>query len=174
MSGSWTPIDTISARSSKERCGSSTLLMGSMTTTSTRHFCPGQIIDYVWRADNLAKVQANLTSRNIVTASFLSNYYHDKYDGLGFLFRSQPLRPRLKLPIWGPQRSVLFPRRNTAGNRIRRRPVRHDPDAKGNLRSTFLFSRGQLLPARGRARPPGARYFESLPAVPSVAWTARH
>jgi len=39
----------------------------------------------VWRGDNLAKVQANLTNRNIVTASFLSNYYHDKYDGLGFL-----------------------------------------------------------------------------------------
>jgi hypothetical protein len=48
--------------------------------------------DYVWRVDNLAKVQANLTARNIVTASFLSNYYHDEYDGLGFLV-PQPATP---------------------------------------------------------------------------------
>jgi len=35
--------------------------------------------DYIWRIGNLSKVQANLTSRNILTTSFLINYLHDQY-----------------------------------------------------------------------------------------------
>ena len=38
--------------------------------------------------DNLVKLQSNLTTRNIVTASFLSNYYHDQYAGLWVLHAS--------------------------------------------------------------------------------------
>src|SRR5208282_5832057 len=48
--------------------------------------------DHVWRMDNLAKLQSNLTTRNIVTASFLSDYYHDQYAGLGVL-QPQPTTP---------------------------------------------------------------------------------
>jgi carboxypeptidase family protein/TonB-dependent receptor-like protein len=35
--------------------------------------------DYIWRIGNLSKVQTNLTSRNILTTSFLINYLHNQY-----------------------------------------------------------------------------------------------
>jgi hypothetical protein len=42
--------------------------------------------------DNLVKLQSNLTNRNIVTASFLSDYYHDEHAGEGVLM-PQPTTP---------------------------------------------------------------------------------
>ena len=85
VSGSWTPIDTISGPIIKGRMWFIDALDGEYDNNVDASLLPRPDRDYVWRADNLAKVQANLTSRNLVTASFLSNYYHDKYDGLGFL-----------------------------------------------------------------------------------------
>lgn len=38
--------------------------------------------DGLWRVSNLAKVQTNLTSRNILTTSFLINHLHDEHTGL--------------------------------------------------------------------------------------------
>jgi len=38
--------------------------------------------DAVWRIGNLAKVQTNLTSRDIFTGSFLINHFHDEHYGL--------------------------------------------------------------------------------------------
>ena len=43
--------------------------------------------DHLWRAGNLAKIQTNLTSRNILTTSFLFNYLDDQHAGLS------PLQP---------------------------------------------------------------------------------
>jgi len=43
--------------------------------------------DHFWRAGNFAKVQTNLTSRNILTTSFLFNYLDDQHAGLS------PLQP---------------------------------------------------------------------------------
>lgn len=48
--------------------------------------------DHLLRIGNLAKVQANVTSRNIVTGSFLVNHLHNDYDGLS------PLSPQLSNP----------------------------------------------------------------------------
>jgi hypothetical protein len=48
--------------------------------------------DHLLRIGNLAKVQANVTSRNIVTTSLLVNHLHDQYDGLS------PQSPRLSNP----------------------------------------------------------------------------
>jgi hypothetical protein len=48
--------------------------------------------DHLLRIGNLAKLQANITSRNIVTGSFLVNHLHDDYDGLS------PLSPQLSNP----------------------------------------------------------------------------
>jgi len=48
--------------------------------------------DYIWRIGNLSKVQANLTSRNILTTSFLINYLHDQYAFLS------PQSPQLTNP----------------------------------------------------------------------------
>jgi hypothetical protein len=43
--------------------------------------------DHLWRAGNLAKVQANISARNILTTSFLFNYLDDQHAGLS------PLQP---------------------------------------------------------------------------------
>ncbi len=48
--------------------------------------------DHLLRLGNLAKLQANVTSRDIVTGSFLVNHLHDDYYGLS------PLSPQLSNP----------------------------------------------------------------------------
>ncbi len=48
--------------------------------------------DHIWRIGNLAKIQANVTSRHIVTASFLVNHLRDDYSGLS------PQNPQLSSP----------------------------------------------------------------------------
>ena len=48
--------------------------------------------DHLLRIGNLAKIQANVTSRNIVTTSLLVNHLHDQYDGLS------PQSPQLSNP----------------------------------------------------------------------------
>ena len=52
----------------------------------------GQENDHALRIGNLFKVQTNLTSRNILTTSFLGNYLHDEYAYLS------PLNPQLASP----------------------------------------------------------------------------
>ncbi len=47
----------------------------------------GADIDPLWRVGNLAKVQTNLSSRNILTTSFLINHLNDEHSGLS------PLNP---------------------------------------------------------------------------------
>lgn len=49
--------------------------------------------DHVWRIGNLAKLQTNLSSRNILTTSFLYNRLHDEYDGLN------PFNPQSATPL---------------------------------------------------------------------------
>jgi hypothetical protein len=49
--------------------------------------------DHLWRVGNLAKVQANLTSRNILTTSFVYNYLNDQHLGLSPL-QPVPTTPR--------------------------------------------------------------------------------
>jgi hypothetical protein len=48
--------------------------------------------DYLLRIGNLAKLQANVSSRDIVTTSFLVNHLHDQYAGLS------PQSPQLSNP----------------------------------------------------------------------------
>lgn len=55
--------------------------------------------DVFWRIGNLAKVQANLTSRNILTTSFDYNFAHDQYSGLS-PFNPQPATPAVREPIY--------------------------------------------------------------------------
>jgi Carboxypeptidase regulatory-like domain len=92
LDGSWTPIDTFSGPIIKGKMWFIDALDGEFDDNVDTQLRPLPDRDYVWRVDNLAKVQANLTARNIVTASFLSNYYHDEYAGLGFL-TPQPATP---------------------------------------------------------------------------------
>jgi carboxypeptidase family protein/TonB-dependent receptor-like protein len=82
---SWTPIYSVSGPIVKGKVWFLDALDGEFDDNVAPQLPPGADRDYVWRADDLAKLQVNPTTRNIVTASFLANYFHDKYDGLGFL-----------------------------------------------------------------------------------------
>ena len=42
----------------------------------------GEDTDHIWRVGNIAKIQANVTARDIVTTSFLVNQLHDDHQGL--------------------------------------------------------------------------------------------
>ena len=88
----WTPIYTMSGPIRKGKMWFIDALDGEFDNNITKQLPAGSDSDHVWRVDNLAKLQSNLTTRNIVTASFLSNYYHDPYDGLSVL-QLQPTTP---------------------------------------------------------------------------------
>ncbi|MGB8012716.1 MAG: carboxypeptidase regulatory-like domain-containing protein [Terriglobales bacterium] len=90
--GEWTPIYTLSGPIHKGKMWFIDALDGEYNNTIIRQLPSGSDADHYWRVDNLAKLQSNLTSRNIVTASFLSNYYHDQYAGLSVL-QPQPTTP---------------------------------------------------------------------------------
>ena len=90
--GEWTPIYTMSGPIRKGKMWFIDALDGEYDNTIIKQLPSGSDRDHSWRVDNLARVQANITTRNIVTASFLSNYYHDEYAGLS-LFQPQATTP---------------------------------------------------------------------------------
>ncbi len=81
----WTPIYTMSGPIRKGKMWFIDTLDGEYDDYVTKQLPDGADSDHVWRMDNLIKVQSNLTTRNIVTASFLSDYYHEEYAGEGVL-----------------------------------------------------------------------------------------
>lgn len=89
--GEWTPIYTMSGPIRKGKMWFIDALDGDYDNTIIKQLKTGDT-DHLWRVDNLAKLQSNLTARNIVTVSFLSNYYHDEYAGLSVL-QTQPTTP---------------------------------------------------------------------------------
>jgi Carboxypeptidase regulatory-like domain/TonB dependent receptor len=90
--GQWVPLVTMSGPIRRGRMWFIDALDGEYDNTIVKQLPSGSDADHLWRVDNLAKLQSNLTTRNIVTASFLSNYYHDQYAGLS-LFQPQPTTP---------------------------------------------------------------------------------
>jgi hypothetical protein len=90
--GEWTPIYTMSGPIRKGKMWFIDALDGEYDNNITKQLPSGSDTDHVWRIDNLAKLQSNLTTRNIATVSFLSNYYHDEYAGLSVL-QPQPTTP---------------------------------------------------------------------------------
>lgn len=81
----WTPIYTMSGPLRKGKMWFIDALDGEVDDNLVKQLPAGSDRDHPWRVDNLAKLQSNLTTRNIVTASFLSNYYHDPNNGLSVL-----------------------------------------------------------------------------------------
>jgi hypothetical protein len=81
----WTPIVTVSGPLRKGKMWLFDALDGEYDNDVVKQLPAGSDRDHVWRLDNLAKLQSNLTTRNIVTVSFLSNYYHDPSNGLSVL-----------------------------------------------------------------------------------------
>jgi hypothetical protein len=90
--GQWVPIFTMSGPIRKGRVWFIDALDGEYDNNITKQLPSSSDADHIWRVDNLAKLQSNLTTRNIVTVSFLSNYYHDQYAGLSLL-QPQPTTP---------------------------------------------------------------------------------
>jgi hypothetical protein len=89
----WVPVVTMSGPIRKGRTWFIDALDGEYDNNITKQLPSSSDADHVWRVDNLAKLQSNLTTRNIVTVSFLSNYYHDQYAGLSLL------QPQATTPI---------------------------------------------------------------------------
>jgi hypothetical protein len=81
----WTPIVTVSGPIRKGKTWFIDALSGEYDDNLVKQLPAGSDRDHVWRMDNLAKLQSNLTTRNLVTLSFLSNYYHDPFAGLSLL-----------------------------------------------------------------------------------------
>ncbi|MGB7130261.1 MAG: TonB-dependent receptor, partial [Candidatus Sulfotelmatobacter sp.] len=90
--GQWVPILTLSGPVRKGKMWFMDSLDGEYDDFIIQQLPSGADSDHLWRVDNLAKLQSNLTTRNIVTLSFLSNYYHDEYAGLSDL-QPQPTTP---------------------------------------------------------------------------------
>ena len=90
--GQWVPILTLSGPVRKGKMWFIDSLDGEYDNTIIQQLPSSADNDHLWRVDNLAKLQSNLTTRNIVTLSFLSNYYHDEYAGLSYL-QPQPTTP---------------------------------------------------------------------------------
>ena len=89
----WTPRFTFSGPIVKGKAWFFDGLEGEYSNFIIPQLAPGQDTDHYWRAGNLAKIQANVTSRNIVTASFLYNYLNDQYSGLS-LFNPATANPQ--------------------------------------------------------------------------------
>jgi Carboxypeptidase regulatory-like domain len=89
----WIPLFTVSGPIKKGKTWFIDSLDGEYDNNIFVNLPPNANTDHVWRVDNLAKLQTNLTTRNIVTMSFLSNYYHDEYEGLSLL-QPQATTPR--------------------------------------------------------------------------------
>jgi hypothetical protein len=78
----WTPRFTLSGPIKKGKAWFFDALEGEYDNLIIPQLPNGQDTDHYWRAGNLAKLQTNLTSRNILTTSFLYNYIDDQYAGL--------------------------------------------------------------------------------------------
>ncbi len=83
----WTPRFTVSGPIRKRKMWFFDAADGEFDNFIVPQLPNGADTDPIWRASNLAKVQANLSSRNILTTAFLVNYLDDEHLGLS------PLNP---------------------------------------------------------------------------------
>jgi hypothetical protein len=78
----WVPRFTLSGPIEKRKAWFFDALEGEYDNLIVSQLPDSEDTDHYWRAGNLAKVQTNLTSRNILTTSFLYNYLDDEYSGI--------------------------------------------------------------------------------------------
>jgi hypothetical protein len=88
----WTPRVTLSGPIRAQKAWFFDAVEGEYDNFIVTQLPPDADADHFWRAGNLAKVQTNLTSRNILTTGFLFNYIHDQHAGLS------PLQPVSSTP----------------------------------------------------------------------------
>jgi hypothetical protein len=85
----WTPRFTFSGPIKKGKAWFFDALEGEYDNLIITQLPPSQDSDHYWRAGDLAKIQTNVTSRNILTTSFLYNYIDDEYSGLSLFSPAQ-------------------------------------------------------------------------------------
>jgi hypothetical protein len=83
----WTPRVTFSGPIRTRKIWFFDALEGEYDNFIITQLPPNADADHFWRAGDLAKIQTNVTSRNILTTSFLFNFIHDQHAGLS------PLQP---------------------------------------------------------------------------------
>ena len=83
----WTPRFTFSGPIQKGKMWFFDALDGEYDNFIVTQLPDNADTDHFWRVGNLAKVQTNLSARNILTTSFLYNYLDDQHSGLS------PLQP---------------------------------------------------------------------------------
>ena len=81
--GNWYPRITFSGPVKKGKVWYSDAVTLLHTFEFVKELQKGQNTDSVWAEDNLFRVQANLSARNILQGSFLFNHSRDPRDGLG-------------------------------------------------------------------------------------------
>ena len=87
--GGWRPICTVAGPVVKGKVWFIDSLDGEYDNTIIPQLPRGHDSDQFWRVDNLIKLQASLTERNILKVSFLSNYLRDPHDGISALAPSE-------------------------------------------------------------------------------------
>ena len=88
----WLPRVTFSGPIREHKAWFFEALEGEYDNIIFTQLPPNADSDHLWRAGNLAKVQTNLSSRNILTTSYLFNHLHDDHYGLS------PLLPQATTP----------------------------------------------------------------------------
>ena len=83
--GLWTPIYTMSGPIRKGKIWYLDSIDGKYDNVIVPQLPSGNDTDQIWRVGNLAKLQANLTARNILKLSFLWNYLDDPNSGISVL-----------------------------------------------------------------------------------------
>jgi hypothetical protein len=82
----WTPRATLSGPIAKSKAWFLLAPDGEYDNNVHKDLPSGADNNPLWRISNLAKLQVNLSQRNILSGSFLINHLHSDYDGLS-LFR---------------------------------------------------------------------------------------
>jgi len=85
----WVPRFTFSGPIEKRKAWFFDALEGEYDHIIISQLPDPEDADHYWRAGNLAKIQTNLTSRNILTTSFLYNYLDDQYSGISLFSPAQ-------------------------------------------------------------------------------------
>jgi len=92
--GTWNPRANISGPIRRSRIWFSDSFTGQYAQTVINELPPGQDTSTGLRYENFAKVQANLTPRNILTAGFLATWWSADLTGLGPLDPAQTTTDR--------------------------------------------------------------------------------
>jgi hypothetical protein len=92
--GTWNPRANISGPIKRSRIWFSDSFTGQYAQTVVNELPPGHDTSTGWRYENFAKVQANITPRNILTAGFVATWWSAELTGLGPLDPAQTTTDR--------------------------------------------------------------------------------